>query len=136
MRDFYQKTARPDGSFQPGIDPAYRGMSDAAYSDLAAVTSELLQSPILYITGHRSPKNRFTAIEKKLLKRYVDNGGFIVAEACCSNPEFDRGFRDLVEEVWPDAQLAELPAEHSIWTSPTSVSPASIYLRRSHRPGP
>src|SRR6516165_7192167 len=38
LRDFYQKTARPDGSFQPGIDPAYRGMSDAAYSDLAAVT--------------------------------------------------------------------------------------------------
>jgi hypothetical protein len=38
LRAFYQKTARPDGSFQPGIDPAYRGMSDAAYSDLAAVT--------------------------------------------------------------------------------------------------
>src|SRR5262245_17799713 len=38
LRDFYRKTARPDGSFQPGIDPDYRGMSDAAYSDLAAVT--------------------------------------------------------------------------------------------------
>src|SRR6266571_709264 len=38
LKDFYRKTARPDGSFQPGIDPEYRGMSDSAYSDLAAVT--------------------------------------------------------------------------------------------------
>jgi geranylgeranyl transferase type-2 subunit beta len=38
LKDFYHKTSRPDGSFQPGIDPEYRGMSDSAYSDLAAVT--------------------------------------------------------------------------------------------------
>jgi len=35
LREFYRKTAEPDGSFRPGIDPAYEGMSDSAYSDLA-----------------------------------------------------------------------------------------------------
>jgi hypothetical protein len=38
LRDFYQKTARGDGSFQNGVDPDYLGMSDSAYSDFAAVT--------------------------------------------------------------------------------------------------
>jgi hypothetical protein len=38
LRDFYARTARADGSFANGIDPQYRGMSDSAYSDLAAVT--------------------------------------------------------------------------------------------------
>jgi hypothetical protein len=38
LQDFYAKTARPDGSFQPGVDPDYLGMSDSAFSDLAAVT--------------------------------------------------------------------------------------------------
>lgn len=38
LRDFYAKTARDDGSFRPGVDPDYLGMSDSAYSDLAAVT--------------------------------------------------------------------------------------------------
>ncbi|MEX2214803.1 MAG: prenyltransferase/squalene oxidase repeat-containing protein [Phycisphaeraceae bacterium] len=38
LRAFYNKTARPDGSFSPGIDPDYLGMSDCAYSDMAAVT--------------------------------------------------------------------------------------------------
>jgi geranylgeranyl transferase type-2 subunit beta len=38
LRSFLAKTARPDGSFANGIDRSYRGMSDSAYSDLAAVT--------------------------------------------------------------------------------------------------
>ncbi len=38
LRDFYKKTARDDGSFRPGVDPEYEGMSDSAASDLAPVT--------------------------------------------------------------------------------------------------
>jgi hypothetical protein len=38
LQEFYRRTARTDGSFQPGLDPTYRGMSDSAYSDLAPVT--------------------------------------------------------------------------------------------------
>jgi Prenyltransferase and squalene oxidase repeat len=38
LRAFYHKTAEPDGSFRPGTDPDYEGMSDSAYSDLAPVT--------------------------------------------------------------------------------------------------
>src|SRR5256885_1008954 len=38
LRHFYIRTSQPDGSFAPGIDPGYRGISDSAYSDLAPVT--------------------------------------------------------------------------------------------------
>ncbi len=38
LREFYAKTAHDDGSFRPGVDPEYLGMSDCAYSDMAAVT--------------------------------------------------------------------------------------------------
>jgi geranylgeranyl transferase type-2 subunit beta len=38
LRDFYRRTANDDGSFRPGIDPAYEGMADSAASDLAPVT--------------------------------------------------------------------------------------------------
>jgi geranylgeranyl transferase type-2 subunit beta len=38
LRSFFEKTAEPDGSFRPGIDPAYEGMADTAASDLAAAT--------------------------------------------------------------------------------------------------
>jgi Prenyltransferase and squalene oxidase repeat len=35
LRSFLERTANPDGSFRPGIDRDYEGMSDSAYSDLA-----------------------------------------------------------------------------------------------------
>jgi hypothetical protein len=38
VRAFFAKTARADGSFQPGLDADYEGMSDSAYSDLAPAT--------------------------------------------------------------------------------------------------
>ncbi len=38
LQSFYAKTALPDGSFRPGVDPAYQGMSDSAYSDFAPAT--------------------------------------------------------------------------------------------------
>jgi len=38
LRQFYRQTARVDGSYQPGVDADYAGMSDCAHSDLAAVT--------------------------------------------------------------------------------------------------
>jgi geranylgeranyl transferase type-2 subunit beta len=38
LRRFYERTSRADGSFTPGVNPNYLGMSDSAYSDLAPVT--------------------------------------------------------------------------------------------------
>jgi Prenyltransferase and squalene oxidase repeat len=38
VRSFFARTALPDGSFRPGLDPAYPGLSDSAYSDLAPAT--------------------------------------------------------------------------------------------------
>jgi geranylgeranyl transferase type-2 subunit beta len=37
IRSFFRTCAREDGSFRPGVDPDYRGMSDSAASDLAPV---------------------------------------------------------------------------------------------------
>ncbi len=103
---------------------------DAGLNDQeqAEVVAEMLQSPIFYITGHASPRERFTGAEKKLLKRYVESGGFIFAEACCTSAAFDRGFKDLVAEIWGvDAELAYLDSNHAVWTSHFAVTPGEPY---------
>jgi prenyltransferase beta subunit len=38
LQAFTKTTALKDGSFRPGVDPDYKGMSDSAYSNLAPVT--------------------------------------------------------------------------------------------------
>lgn len=103
------------------------GRDNLTDEDLLEVTSDLLQAPILYITGHKSPQLRFREVEKELLKKYVDNGGFIMAEACCGSADFDRGFRALVQQLWPDQQLVDLPGDHPIWRSFFTVPPGQPY---------
>jgi geranylgeranyl transferase type-2 subunit beta len=71
LRSFYEKTGRSDGSFTPGIDPTYRGMSDSAYSDLAAITYAV----VLHKTfGWKLPYEEKTA--ELLLSRQQPNGDF------------------------------------------------------------
>jgi hypothetical protein len=86
---------------------------DARTAD--GLVAELLQSPIAYFNGHWEPA--FTPIEEELLRRYVENGGFILGEACCSQKEFDRGFRDLMARLFPETPLQPLPDEHPLWTA-------------------
>lgn len=71
LRSFFQRTAREDGSFQNGIDPDYLGMSDSAYSDMAAVT----YACTLHKTfGWKLPHEAKTA--EFLLGRQKENGDF------------------------------------------------------------
>jgi hypothetical protein len=80
------------------------------------LTTELLQSPILYISGHRAFRLRDGV--SQVLKKYVENGGFIMAEACCGSPAFDQSFRRLMTQVFDeDSRLQQLPAEHAVWTA-------------------
>ncbi|MCI0459037.1 MAG: DUF4159 domain-containing protein, partial [Gemmataceae bacterium] len=103
-----------------------RPLNDALELEIA---SDLLQSPIAYFNGHKSPERRFTAGEKRLLQRYVENGGCILAEACCGSREFDRGFHALCRELWPQNPLELLPAEHPIWKAHFPVPPGSFKLK-------
>jgi len=85
LQNFYKATARADGSFQPGIDPAYRGMSDSAYSDLAAVTYAVT---IHKTFGWKLPFEDKTA--EFLLSRQKANGDFF-SVAGTVDPESPEG---------------------------------------------
>jgi hypothetical protein len=107
------------------FDPRLADLStDAKFND---ELSTLLQSPILYMNGHEAPN--LSPLQKRLLRRYVDEGGFILAEACCGSEEFASGFRRLMEdkEVFGgESPLEPLDANHPIWSSHALV-PAGVF---------
>lgn len=71
-RTFFEKTALPDGSFRPGIDPDYQGFSDTGYSDLAAITYAV----VLHKTfGWKLPHEDKTL--ELLLARQRSDGSFV-----------------------------------------------------------
>jgi hypothetical protein len=103
--------------------------------DELEIVADLLQSPIAYITGHESlmAGNRgFKEREKKLLREYLDQGGFILAEACCGDKRFDEGFHEFVKDVF-DEDLVDLPADHAVWTAFAKVKPGTFRLKGLQR---
>ena len=91
-----------------------------------ATTNDLLQAPVLFISGRDNLS--FDEQQKQRLKEYVDNGGFIFAEACqgdgCGdNVEFDRQFRELMLELFPNSSLQALPESHPVWTAQKKLLP-------------
>ena len=80
LRDFFRATAQLDGSYRPGPDPAYKGMADTAYSDLAAPTYAV----VLHRTfGWKLPDEAKT--RAFFLSRQGKDGAFVNAKGT-ANP--------------------------------------------------
>lgn len=79
--------------------------------------NSLLQAPILFITGEAAPE--FSADEIKLLKEYVQEGGFIFATPTCTHTQFEIGFRALVQQIMPpgEGELKRLTQDHPVFKS-------------------
>ncbi len=91
----------------------------------AATAEDLWQSPVLFLNGRDGLS--LTPDEKESLRRYIDMGGFLFAEACCDGQQFDKDFRTLMAELFPDSPLRLLPQDHPIWFAEQKVD--SRYLR-------
>lgn len=94
-----------------------RPLKTANEADLRQnLVEELLPCPIVYLTGHSL---KMGDREQYILKEYLNNGGFLFAEACCGDPLFDRDFRKLIDEVFKDegVKLERIPRDHPVWTA-------------------
>lgn len=89
---------------------------------------DLLQAPILYISGTEDPKFSDAAVQ--LLRAYVDQGGFIFAVNNCNGSGFDDGIRSLAARIYAsgDARLKRLPPEHPIYRAEYPLDPGATEL--------
>jgi hypothetical protein len=89
---------------------------------------DLLQAPILYLSGLDEPK--FTDAQVQLLRAYVEQGGFIFAVNNCNGAGFDEGIRSLAARIYAsgDAQLKRLPPEHPIYRAEYPLDPEGTEL--------
>jgi hypothetical protein len=91
-------------------------------------TEELIQSPILYFSGNRTPLTENDTETKMIaakLRTYLDQGGFIIAEALQDDKNFDTGFHELMQQVFPESgyELVLLEPSHPIWSMETPIEP-------------
>jgi hypothetical protein len=94
-------------------------------------SDEVFEFPLLIMTGD----GEFTLpdVERQNLRRFVERGGFVLASAGCSSPEWDRSFRSEMALLFPDHPLEEIPMSHPIFHTVYDVTELKG-LHRTPRP--
>ena len=110
-----------------------RGDVRTSHDKEAVVTAtdpELWNYPMLFMTGHGNVK--LNDDELKSLRAYLDQGGFLWAD---DNFGLDVSFRALMNRLYPETALTELPFTHPIFKSPYAF-PAGAPKVHEHDGGP
>ena len=88
-----------------------------ASTEVAAVPAtleELSRFPLICMHGRYRFQLQPQQIEA--VREYLNRGGVLFADACCGSTQFDRSFRDLVQQLYPDAELKRIPPDHELYT--------------------
>lgn len=83
--------------------------------DLTLADPNLFRYPIVYMHGRHEFNLGKTEQEK--LRQFIDHGGMLFADACCGASQFDRSFRALMKQVFPDNPLKRIPPDHEIFSA-------------------
>lgn len=80
--------------------------------NLAANDPALFDYPLFYMHGRKN----FQLTDEELagLAKYLLNGGFLFADACCGADQFDESFRKMIQQLL-DRKLERIPIEHEIY---------------------
>ena len=76
-------------------------------------SGELYNFPLVIMTGEGAFE--LTDQERKNLRDYVERGGFLLASAGCSSPEWDRSFRKEMAAVFPQHALEPIGMDHALF---------------------
>ncbi len=71
---------------------------------------DLWEVPYLYMTGHGNV--RFSDEEVGILRRYLQQGGFLHADDCYG---MDVSIRRELKRIFPDREMVDVPLDHAIY---------------------
>lgn len=76
-------------------------------------SDELFLYPFAVMTGEGS--FALSAAEQVRLRTYLERGGFVLASAGCTDPEWDRAFRAALRGAFPHGDLRPLAMTHPVF---------------------
>lgn len=76
-------------------------------------SDELFEFPLVIMTGEG--EFELQDAERQNLRRFVEGGGFLLASAGCSSPDWDRSFRAEMARLFPDHPMEQIPMSHPIF---------------------
>jgi hypothetical protein len=92
--------------------------------DIRLTDQQIFNAPLLYVTGHEG--FRLSNDEVQQLRKYLQSGGFLFAEACCGRKGFDRAFRAEMKKVITESMMVSLPRQNDVYSLPNKVGNVSV----------
>ena len=76
-------------------------------------SDELFKFPFVIMTGDGDFS--LTSKERVNLKKYLDNGGFLLASPSCSDADWAKAFEREIKRVYKDHKLKDLKHDHALF---------------------
>jgi hypothetical protein len=90
-------------------------MASTKVKNLTPVDENLKNYPLVYMHGRNS--FTFSKQEQERLKLQLDRGAMLFADSCCASPAFDRSFREMIVQMFPEQKLQRIPATHELFST-------------------
>ena len=95
---------------------SYAGVTaNTKVKNITPADESLKNYPLVYMHGRNA--FNFNKQEQERLRTQINRGAMLFADACCASPQFDKSFRDLMLQMFPDHKLTRIPANHELYTT-------------------
>lgn len=89
--------------------------TERRFKSIKLSSDDLFDYPFAVITGEAD--FHFTRQERKNLKKYITDGGFLLASAGCSSEKFDRAFKREMQRIFGKDCFKDLPMDHPVFST-------------------
>jgi hypothetical protein len=105
----------------------------AKFTRIQLAKDEVFNTPLCMFTG----QGDFTMKESERanLRRYLQNGGFVLSSPGCSNTEWNKAFRREIALALPGYELKEIPMSHEIFSTVHRITSLSVKGSPAHLQG-
>ena len=103
------------------------------FSLIALAKDEVFTTPLCVFTG----QGDFTLKESERvnLRRYLENGGFVLSSPGCSNGEWTAAFKREIALALPGYVMKEIPLSHEIFSTVNRITSLSVKGSPAHLQG-
>ncbi len=131
------------GNNQTAICFAEQFLTDAAketglkiapkFARISLAKDEVFNTPLCIFTGQGDFK--LSGAERTNLRRYLENGGFVLASPGCSNVEWNGAFKREIALALPSYALKQIPMKHEIFSTVKRITSLTVKGRSTFLQG-
>ena len=88
-------------------------VTERRFKPVKLAGDDLFRFPFVILTGEGD--FNLTPQERDNLRKYLENGGFLLASAGCSNREFDASFKREIKRLFGNDALRNVAMDHAVF---------------------